>query len=253
MHAQFKRIINYVVALMVVAAAPGILNAGEQERLADINKILTAYRCLEKGKYRLGAPVVTKVSLGDYSDGISQIEGKKDLLDTPEEFITAAYYSDLDVINEVKDVIRKELPPGKIGALRLGSMWLRKCAEERGNCEKYGVAIDIIKERSEISEQAIHDYFSKAMENEIKALAAANSSTQLPQKTIYNELCQPIITYYILPDNENENNLVNTGVKLFKASRLKAEGFTTTMIKLNEKFASRVISRIHEKRSNRNK
>lgn len=247
------RMIKSTVAIAFIAmslsTAPTSVTAEEEERLADISALLTVYRCMEKGTYHYGSPVVTKVSLGEFSDGISQIKGMKNLLDTPEEFITAAYYSYMDVMNEMKVVIQKELPPGRTGALRVASMWLKKCAENRGSCEKYGAAIDLIKEKSAVSEQSIHDYFGKAIENEVRKLAAAQCPAGMTQKGVYDEICRPIIAYYNLPDNATEKNLVIAGVKLFNENGRKAEVFSSVIFKLNANFAAVIINKIHEKRS----
>ena len=251
MQTQLKGIMILTVALMLVTAVPGSITAKEEERIADIKKILTAYGCIKNGKYNYGAYVVTKVSLLGNIDDISQIEGMKELLDTSEEFITASYYSQVSVIKEMREIMQKELPPGKIGGLRLASMWLKKSAEDRDYHGKYTVVINIIKKKSELSDKNIRNYFNKAIENEIHKIAVDNIGALFTQKIIYNEICVPVITYYIHPNIENENNLINTGVKLFNENKSKADGFINTLIQLNDKFAIKIINKIHEKRANK--
>ncbi|OHD65545.1 MAG: hypothetical protein A2176_03050 [Spirochaetes bacterium RBG_13_51_14] len=240
-------------ALIALSAITAPAAAHEAERLPDINKVLAAYGCIENGKYNYGAYVVTKASLLGDPDNISHIEGMKDLLDTPEEFITASYYRDLPVMSEMRIIIDTELPRGKIGALRLASMWLKKCAEDRDNYGKYMVAVNIIKEKSELSDKEFRSYFNKAIENKIHRIAMDNLGSLFPQKNIYNEIIVPVIAYYTIPNIENENNLVNAGVKLFNENKLKGDGFINTLIKLNDKFAIKIINEIHGKRTNKTK
>lgn len=253
MQIYMKRIMIFTAALILAVGMHCIISAREEERLADMNKILTAYGCVKNGKFIFGAYVVTKVSLVGNIDDISQIEGMKDLLDTPEEFITASYYSHANVIKEVHEILQKELPPGKIGGLRLASMWLKKSAEERENHEKYTTAINIIKEKSGISDREINSYFNKAIENEINKIADENLGAQYPQKFIYAEIAAPVVNYYREPSKKNEDDLIRAGIKLFDENKSKADGFINTLIKLNDKFAIMIVNKIHEKRANKPK
>jgi hypothetical protein len=240
-----------IMAIMILMTAPipSSISAAEKERLPDMNKILTAYNCMEKKRYNYGAYVVTKVSLLGDTEDFSSIEGMKDLLDTPEEFITASFYDNVPVVNEAREIIENELPRGKIGALRLTSIWLKKSAENRENYGKYRIAITIIKKKSELSDGEIQNYYNKAMENEIKKIAMENTGALYTQKIIYNEIMLPVLKYYTEPDTRNEWNLINAGVKLFNDNRSKADGFINTLIKLNDTFAEKIINKIHTIRS----
>lgn len=244
-----KIIMIMSIAILMTMPIQNGLIAAEKERLPDINKILTAYKCLDNNKFNYGAYVVTKVSLLGDPDDISSIEGIKDLLDTQEEFITASFYYKMPVISEVSEIIEKELPQGKTGALRLASLWLKKSAEDRDNYGKYKIAINIIKNKSKLSDGEIKNYFNKAIENEIQKITTENLGAQYTQKIIYNEIITPVSMYYTEPSKRNEENLINAGVKLFNENRSKANGFVNTLIKLNNKFAEKIINKIHEIRS----
>jgi len=242
MQTNLKNRIIFIAALILALAASrtAALIAEEKERLADINLILTAYGCIKNGKYDYGAYVVTKVSLLGNIDDISQIEGMRDLLDTQEEFITASYYSHANVIEEVREILETELPPGKIGGLRLASMWMKKSAEDRNNQGKYKTAITIIKERSKLSDSEIKNYFDKAIEHEGNRIAEGNLGARYPQKSIHDELTAPIVIYYREPNKKNEDNLIRAGALLFAENKTKADGFIHTLVRLNDGFAVKI-------------
>jgi hypothetical protein len=130
-------------------------------------------------------------------------------------------------------------------------MWLKKSAEERENHEKYTTAINIIKEKSGISDREINSYFNKAIENEINKIADENLGAQYPQKFIYAEIAAPVVNYYREPSKKNEDDLIRAGIKLFDENKSKADGFINTLIKLNDKFAIMIVNKIHEKRANK--
>jgi hypothetical protein len=237
-----------VMALLVMAGQSDVLVADEKERLPDMKKLLIAYNCMEKRKNNYGSYVDTKVSLRGDTDDITSIEGMKDLIDTPEEFITASFYNDIPVVKEARDIIQKELPQGKTGALRLASLWLKKNAEDENNYRKYRTAINIIKKKSDLSNREIKNYYDRAIENEIQKIAVETIGDMPAQKMISSEICTPIIHYYTEPGKINEENLVAAGAKLFNENRLKADGFINILIKLNDRFAEKIINRIHNAR-----
>jgi hypothetical protein len=234
---------------LAVSAIPHQTRTGETERLPDTNKILAAYGCIEKGKYNYGVYVVTKVSLLGDPDNISFTEGMKELLDTPEEFITASFYYNPPVMIEVREIIERELPRGKIGGLRLASLWLKKSAEDRDNSPKFAVAINIIRKKSGLTDAAIHEYFIRAMENEIMKSAAEIYGSRNNMEIIRTRICAPLLAYYAHPDATSEEDLINTGMLLFKEDRSIAEGYINTLIKLNDKFSIKIIRKIHDRRS----
>jgi len=91
-----------------------------------------------------------------------RIEGAINI-DTPEEFITAAYYSPVEISASARAAINRELPQGREGALRLGAMWLKKSAELPQNAGAYQRALSMIMQRSGVSAQEIRDYYVRTM------------------------------------------------------------------------------------------
>ena len=236
--------------MLIVGILPATisLNAHEQEILADINKLITAYGCIENGKYHLGSYVPTKVSLAGDIDDIEQIEGMKSLVGMPEESIMASYYSQQQVAIEVRSIIEKELPRGKTGALRLAAMWRKRMAEDRPGSGRYIVALAIIKEKSGLSNREIDAYYIHAMENEIRKITGEYFTSRYIENEMNSDLTLPLVAYYTNPSDGTEEQLVKAGIKLFNENKAKAEGFVNLLIKLNHQFAIKIISKIHEKR-----
>ena len=237
----------FIVGFILLSKNALICAAGD-ERFADINKILTSYGCLENGQYTYGAYIVTKAKIFDSNYDISSIERLKDLLDTPEEFITVSYLKNLQVIEEVRGIIQSELPKDKIGALRLSSMWLKKKAEYPENAATYQKVVDIIKNDCGLNNGEIKNYFAKAVENEVLKQGNEYLGKWYSPKQLKEDICKPIIEYYIDPTQSNKDKIVTMGVQLIKENQNKGQGYIEVLIKLNDRLATNIINKIHEAR-----
>jgi hypothetical protein len=237
----------FILGFILLSKNALICAAGD-ERFADVDKILTAYGCLENGQYNYGAHIVTKAKLFDSNYDITSIERINNLLDTPEEFITVSYLKNLQVIEEVRGIIQNELPRDKIGALRLSSMWLKKNAEYPENATSYQKVVDIIKNDCGLNDGEMKDYFAKAVENEVLKQGNAYLGKWYSPKQLKEDICKPIIEYYIDPTQSNKDKIVTMGVQLIKENQNKGQGYIEVLIKLNDRLATNIINKIHEAR-----
>jgi hypothetical protein len=240
------KIVIFIIGFLLSYNHMPIYAAGD-ERLPDVTKVLVAYGCIENGQFRYGAPVVTKARLLDEND-ILTIEGMKSSLDTPEEFITVSYVAGLKVVQEVQGIIEEELPQGKTGALRLTSMWLKKQAEHTENSANYQKVVSIIKNIYGLKDDEIQDCFSKAIENEVLRNAKDCLGKWYSVSQLKENICKPIIEYYINPIQANRDKLVKTGMSLMNEDMHKGQGYIEVLIKLNDRLASNIINKIHEAR-----
>lgn len=239
----------FILGFILLSKNALICAAGD-ERFADVDKILTAYGCLENGQYTYGSYIVTKAKIFDSNYDISSIERIKNLLDTPEEFITVSYLKNLQVIEEVRGIIQNELPRDKAGALRLSSMWLKKNAEYPENATSYQKVVDIIKNDCGLTDGEKKDYFAKAVENEVLKQGNAYLGKWYSPQQLKEDICKPIIEYYIDPTQSNKDKIVTMGVQLIKENQNKGQGYIEVLIKLNDRLAtmlSKLSNRIKER------
>lgn len=173
-------------------------------RLMNVNNILKNYGFRE-GVYNSGDSANCKFNLLTQSTYGKIEEGAS--IDTAEEFLTAAYYSPIKIEYKAQAVIDKELPKGKEGALKLTTMWLKKCAEEDA-CDGAQKAIDIIKTKSGLNDTDIRNYFVAAIEKE----ALAQGKKYLGKYYSNDELkyvVKPLIEYYMNPTKANLEKLAD--------------------------------------------
>jgi hypothetical protein len=224
-------------------------SAAEDVRLPDITKILTAYGCPEKGSIQYQNRVVVRGKFLFYDENnISSVEEDKKFLDTPEEFITAAYLSDRKVIDEVQGIMQSELPKGKIGGLRLICLWLKKHAEFLDSIADYQNVVNLIKNKELLLDAGIKDYFAQAIEKEILAHAQNALGVWYSSEQLRNTVCKPIIDYYINPVAANKEKMITKGVALLNENIDRGEGYIAVLAALDSKFASGIINKIHELR-----
>ncbi len=248
MRRNIRRII-YLVTGCILLFNDNLSSAAEDVRLPDITKLLTAYGCPEKGPIQYHPRVVVRGKFLFYDkNDISSIEEDKKFLDTPEEFITAAYLSDMKVIDEVQGIIQSELPEGKGGGLRLISMWRKKYAEYPGVTADYQKAVNLIKTKEKLLDTEIKDYFVHAIEHEILMHAQSSLGQWYSSAQLRSAVCQPIIEYYINPVSANKEKIITTGVALMNENKDRGEGYIEILAALNNKFASDIINKIHEAR-----
>ncbi|MBN1523851.1 MAG: hypothetical protein JW904_05170 [Spirochaetales bacterium] len=182
-----------IVMFAFFVAAPLSVSAQEVVIMTEItmlrvNSIIEKYGCVEKGVYNRKADVVVDVEFED-TEKVYAIEGDEKVLDTPEEFVTAAWFAKV-TIKDVKaaEEISKELPQGKEGALKLCAMWTKKWTEahfiefkseeaRKAQKESYLKIIDTIAKKNGISPAEINKYFAEAMKGEIDRVVDEAYST----------------------------------------------------------------------------
>jgi len=200
-----KLILILTSALMIFCAGiyqQHLQARGSDVRLLDVNRILKSYGF--KGgeiSFASNSPVHKLDFLSQMTYGAIEETGA---IDTAEEFITAVYYSPIELSASAKKSILAELPEGKTGALRLAAMWLKKRAEEDGT--GYIKAIEIIKEKSGITESEINTFFAAAIEKEVMKQGKVYLGKYYSGDKL-KDAVRPLVEYYINPTKENLEKL----------------------------------------------
>jgi len=99
---------------------------------------------------------------------------KKANIDTPEEFLTATYFSPIKIDRTKETQINMILPRNKEGALKLCAMWLKKRAENlidihdkkpevKDYTQNYSEVIEKIIRKTGISNSDVNIFFAKAI------------------------------------------------------------------------------------------
>ena len=255
-----KLLIGILLGAMYLLAGEGTDPTGT----SIVNtKNLISYYGFANSQYTSISPIVTKIPKITRRE-FSGIEGESLLLDTPEEFITAAYFSPVQI--QVTDVslkasIEADLPhgpdskPTKEAGLKLATMWLKKRAENLAYTKteggfgssdspnynnSYMHAIDIIKEKTGVTDQEIQNFYAKAIEDEILRIAKLpvlfDSSVQTvyinkPLSTYFTDeqlrktILRPLIKYYTNPTQENDNTIIAVAYYLQNKEVTESKGF----------------------------
>lgn len=188
------------LAIMTVFTRDLWAEAKTEPRLMNISNVLSYYG-FNGGKFNSAVKIVKDL---DFTDELAtgEIEGNRSIIDTPEEFITAAYYTPVQITNVAKAKIEKELPHTKQGALELASMWMKKWAISPENGASYQKAIDIIKQKSNITDAEIREYYATAVEKEVMKLGEKHLSKYYSETELRNTILKPIIDYMLNPTTE---------------------------------------------------
>lgn len=163
----------------------------------NISNVLNYYG-FNGGKFNSSVKIVKDL---DFSDDLAtgEIEGNKSIIDTPEEFITAAYYTPVQITKVAQSKIEKELPHTKDGALQLASMWMKKWAIYPENGASYQKAIDLIKQKSGVNDAEIRDYYAASAEKEIMKIGKKHLGKFYSDAELKNSVLKPIIDYMLNP------------------------------------------------------
>ncbi|MCP4131275.1 MAG: hypothetical protein GY754_09865 [bacterium] len=186
-------------------------SAAEKPKLINTQKALTAYG-FPGGSFSKNNKIIKSID-DSIKEKIGTTESKP-AIDTGEEFLTAAFYSDITIEDERKEkTVMIEMASGKEGALKLGSMWLRKRID---TASYYDSAIKFICEKSEVTEAEIMAYYREAMSAEIDRIVRMvlkNTPRKLytfelePGEDTVNAI-DLIKEYYFAPTRKNYENLV---------------------------------------------
>lgn len=187
-------------------------------KFIDRNKVFMQLG-FERGKFDKNNAMVQMLS-NQCDMSFLSIEGSKYLADTEEEFLTANFFYPL-VIDDAKKKYQldKEIPRNIEGSLKLGAMWMKKKAEYVNRTESYMIALNLIQQKSGISEQQIKDYYSKAMEKELLKLGNNYLGFRYTEKELMTNILKPTYNYYMHPTNANFQDVVKKGLSFAKYDR----------------------------------
>lgn len=209
-----------------------------ETRLVNVSNVLSYYG-FKGGKFSIsGDSVVDKLPAVDQIK-FGKIEGVK-CIDTPEEFITAAYYSQIEVPKSARTKIEKELPRSKEGALRLASMWMKKAAIFPENAAAYSKAIEIIKQKSNVTDTEIRAYYAAAIEKEVLLLGKKYLGKWYKTEEERRALLQPIIDYMLHPTNDGLRK-INAFHRSLTNDRNKYFGYTKIIDELDKGLGDKVF------------
>ena len=154
----------------------GVAHAAEEPRLwgqADTRNVLTNYG-FQNGHFNTTANPVQELNFTDQNN-IGSVE-KDSAIDTKEEFLTAAYFTPVDVKPSAKARIEQHLPKNKEGVLKLCNMWKLKMAELPGHRDKYATAIRLVRKLASekmginVSHNEVEAHYARSIENKLSGL-----------------------------------------------------------------------------------
>ncbi|MFW5808015.1 MAG: hypothetical protein ACOC2H_08915 [Spirochaetota bacterium] len=138
-----------------------------EARLPDTSRIMKAYG-FSGGTLTRSAAIID--TLNDETAENTGLIEKTPVVDTAEEFITAAFFSQIVPENpDSRDMLTGELPPGRTGSLMVGAMWLKKGANMR---KEYDRALTYIVRHSTASKEQITEYYRLAVSARIEEITA---------------------------------------------------------------------------------
>lgn len=210
--------------------------ADAEVRCIDLNTIAQAI---------FGRINPTVGDIDDFSDNIprehrikaARIERYAAVVDTIRELVTLDYISPvkISISQAARNVISKEIPSGSEGAKRVGSLWMRRIAEDPSNSGKYTRAIRDICETSGVSYTDIRSYYAIAMEKLVFATGKKHLRGLYSNAELKNGILRPIINYYLNPTEANFNKVAETAYR----SRDRAK-YCQVIRDLNPSISTRV-------------
>jgi len=181
--------------------------------MINTNQVLTNYG-FKDGSYDYTSSLISRIHPLQRIQ-VGKIEDSS-LLDTPEEFLTATYFSPIKITNvSAKKKIASEMPHNKEGVLKLTAMWLRKGIEKKANIKAYTNAINLIKTKAKkkysinVTNREIYAFYNNAIEKKI-----ITTATKYFRKTAYASkskviaTTKPLIAYYQNPTTANFDKIV---------------------------------------------
>ena len=212
--------ITFLAALALVNFT--VAAHADDVRMPDKVKILTAYG-FKGGAYDTNNKVVEEISFGTSTDNrLLDIDGDRGFADSPEEFITAVYFTPVTINAGAQKIVDSELPRNKEGALRLCSMWLLKTAEYPENAGKYRDAIGIIKQKAgekfgvQLTDSEIRTYYADAIKKKVY-----ETPIRLLAKDEQDRVRELLMAYLLEPTEKNAYNFRNfvQGIRGFEPKK----------------------------------
>lgn len=236
-------------------------------KMIDVKKVLTAYG-FKNGNFNADADIVFEIPASKAIQ-YGKIEGDIDLLDTGLEFLTATYFSPI----EIKDVSAKKIINAEMSttteagriltAKKLCAMWYKKRAINQGDVlceirnttdyeENYLNVINDIKEVAGISDDnEIYDYYCTAIENTILVAGKKHLGGLFSEKQIKEALIKPLIKYFKDPTKENLTDIVSIGVFLVKKYPSKYyAAYIDVLSQIDDSFKSLISGQVIQELKN---
>ena len=216
----------------------------ESPSLANHRAILDAFNLTEKS-FVLFQNLVVNVQLVDHFKA-ARVEGSPRKIDSPEEFITAAFFTAVPLPKKTMSVLQRELPYSDVGALRLYSLWKRKMAVAPKSSRKYKVIIEKISALFKLSSRDVDRFYSQALESYFMAMAKKTVGDWFDADDLY-PLIHPILSYYKNPHPDNATTIYERILQsaaptwhrfYLKAERARQASLTTR----NERIALGILN-----------
>ena len=174
---------------------------------------------------------------------------KKANIDTPEEFLTATYFSPIKIDRTKETQINMILPRNKEGALKLCAMWLKKRAEnlskvysgktdEKDYSTNYLQVVSKIMDKANISKSEVADYFAKAIESEIIKYGKEHLGKWYSESELRLSILKPLIEYYKDPSKSNLDKAVAMGRKITNYDALRGLGYKKVIYAMDVRTGS---------------
>lgn len=242
----FSAVFLGVIFFQSAVHSDPIHNAGEP-RFADIRELMVIYRSIsDDERIEYGEYVVTKVDLLNREKYSSEYNYPDNIEAIPEGYITVSYYSGKRSITGINRILDIELPEGKIGGLRLASMWLKRSAEDRANSEKYHNVITVIMKKSDLTWQEVVDYYTAALGRELSVITSQEISANNKQGAVKCGISAPLVKYYTYPSDEAERELVSTAIAIIKKDSREGDCLVSTMIRFGGSFSVGILKKIQD-------
>jgi hypothetical protein len=167
-----KRIIA-ILSFALLLITPALAGEPELMGAAESREILSYYG-FQNGNFSIKNKKSAEINFLD-ENNVGSIE-KGGSIDTKEEFITAAYFTPVDIKPSAKARIEQHLPKTRAGVLKLCNMWKLKMAELPGHRAKYAAAIRLVRKLAsekmgiDVSSDAVDRYWVRAVDNKLDSL-----------------------------------------------------------------------------------
>ena len=185
-------------------------------RMPDTGKILAGYG-FKGGVFDRGNEKIYEID-DNVWDKIGEFEDDT-IIDTAEEFITAAYFSPIKISYNAQKVVDAELPHNTEGALRLTAMWKKKQATHPENATAYQNVIAIIKEKANLTDDQIREYYNASIEKEVMKLGKKHLGKYYSDDELKNTVLKPIIDYMCAPTPEGLKNIKAMQKKVYESRK----------------------------------
>lgn len=187
---MFFRIILILIIFIAISA-----NGKNNNNLANLKKIKQQLSFSTDRELLLKQiKKLVKSNRYDFANFVSD-ESK---IDEIEEFITYVYFNQEKVDKKIRKVVISEFPNSKEGVLRLTSMWRKRGSEEKKMMGGCNLAIDYIKEKSQLESSDIDFHYKKVMTKKITQLLKKFYGKKFKKRYV-----SPLVKYYINPTLRN--------------------------------------------------